>query len=228
MTEYPWPAALRPSQLSFYLQHNTLRFTSPITRAAQVMRREGARWVATASFDPLDRIRAGILDGLLAALAGSANTVRIHDWRRPFRTGDPRSQGDVPPGPYGFSDSTLFTDGTGFVVGSGTPVLAAGAARGALALQTQGWWPNTIAMGAGDYIGLAGRLYIATEAVTSSGTGTALIPIAPPLRDAAAVTEPLLLSTPTVAMRLVSDDEAANPTRPGLFTSITINLEEAL
>ena len=26
MTEYAWPAVLRPSRLSFYLQHNTLRF----------------------------------------------------------------------------------------------------------------------------------------------------------------------------------------------------------
>jgi len=31
MTEYAWPAVLRPSRLSFYLQHNTLRFVSPVT-----------------------------------------------------------------------------------------------------------------------------------------------------------------------------------------------------
>jgi hypothetical protein len=55
MTEYAWPAVLRPSRLSFYLQHNTLRFVSPVTRATQVLRREGARWVAEASFEPLDR-----------------------------------------------------------------------------------------------------------------------------------------------------------------------------
>lgn len=42
MTEYAWPAVLRPSRLSFYLQHNTLRFVSPVTRATQVLRREGA------------------------------------------------------------------------------------------------------------------------------------------------------------------------------------------
>jgi hypothetical protein len=192
------------------------------------MRREGARWMAEASFDPLDRVRAGVLDGLLAALAGSVNTVRIWDWRREYRTGDPRSQGDVPTGPYSFSDATLFTDGTGLVVGSGNPSLAVGAARGALAIQTQGWWPNTTAVGAGDYFGLNGRLYMATEAVTASGTGTATIPIAPPLRAAAAVSELLVLSQPTVAMRLVSDDEAVNPTRPGRFTSMTIRLEEAL
>jgi hypothetical protein len=69
---------------------------------------------------------------------------------------------------------------------------------------------------------------MATEAVTASGAGTASIPIAPPLRAAAAVSELLVLTQPTVAMRLVSDDEAANPTRPGRFTSITIRLEEAL
>ena len=79
-----------------------------------------------------------------------------------------------------------------------------------------------------DLIGLAGRLYIATETVTASGAGTASIPIAPPLREALLINQPLVLTKPTVAMRLVSDDEAANPTRPGRFTAITIRLEEAL
>lgn len=228
MTEYAWPEALRPTRLTFYLQHNTTRFVSPVTRATQVLRREGARWVAQATFDPLDRVRAGLLEGLLAALAGSVNTVRIWDWRREFRTGDPRVQGDVPTGPFSYSDATIFTDGTGFVVGSGNPALAAGAPRGALAIQTGGWWPNAVAVGAGDLIGLAGRLYIATETVTASGAGTATIPIAPPLREALLINQPLVLSKPTVAMRLVSDDEAANPTRPGRFTAITVRLEEAL
>ena len=67
-----------------------------------------------------------------------------------------------------------------------------------------------------------------TAAVTASGTGTATIPIGPPLRAAAAVSEPLVLTQPTVAMRLISDDEAINPTRPGRFTAITVRLEEAL
>jgi hypothetical protein len=168
------------------------------------------------------------LEGLLAALAGSLNTVRIYDWRREFRSGDPRSQGQVPSGPFSFDDATIFTDGTGFVVGSGNPALAAGAPRGALSIQTQGWYPNALAIGAGDMIGLAGRLYIATEAITASGTGTATIPIAPPLREALMINQPLVLTRPSVPMRLVSDDEAANPTRPGGFTAITIRLEEAL
>ena len=41
MTEYAWPASLRPSRLSFYLQHNTQRFVSPVSRATQVLRRDG-------------------------------------------------------------------------------------------------------------------------------------------------------------------------------------------
>lgn len=57
-------------------------------------------------------------------------------------------------------------------------------------------------------IGLAGRLYIATEAITASGTGTgtATIPIAPPLREALLVNQQLVLTKLTVPMRLVSDD----------------------
>ena len=88
--------------------------------------------------------------------------------------------------------------------------------------------PSTVAVGAGDYIGLGGRLYIATAAVAASGAGTATIAIAPPLRAAVVVGEPLILSLPSVPMRLVSDDEAANPTRPGPFAAVTIRLEEAL
>lgn len=228
MAEYAWPETLRPSRLVFYLQHNTMRFTSPVTRATQVLRREGARWVAEATFDPLNRVQAGVLEGLLAALAGSVNTVRVYDWRREFRSGDPRSQGQVPAGPYSFNDATIFTDGTGMVVGSGNPSLAAGAARGALALHTQGWFPNALAFGAGDHVGLNGRLYIATEAVYASAAGTATVPIGPPLRAPASLAEPLVLTKPTVAMRLVSDDEASNPTRPGRFTAITVRMEEAL
>ncbi len=99
---------------------------------------------------------------------------------------------------------------------------------GALSIVTQGWWPSTVAVGAGDYIGLGGRLYIATAAVAASGAGTATIAIAPPLRAAVVVGEPLILSLPSVPMRLVSDDEAANPTRPGPFAAVTIRMEEAL
>jgi hypothetical protein len=84
-------------------------------------------------------------------------------------------------------------------VGSGNPSLAAGAPRGALSIVTQGWWPSTVAVGAGDYIGLGGRLYIATAAVAASGAGTATIAIAPPLRAAVVVGEPLILSLPSVA-----------------------------
>ncbi len=68
---------------------------------------------------------------------------------------------------------------------------------------------NTVAVGSGDYIGLGGRLYIATEAVTASGTGMATIQAARPLRAAMAVAEPLTLSKPTVPMRLITDHKAA-------------------
>lgn len=79
-------------------------------------------------------------------------------------------------------------------VTAATQAFAAGAPRGALAIQTAGWYPNAVAVGAGDHIGIAGQLYMATERVTASGTGTATIPVAPPLRAAAPIGEPLVLT----------------------------------
>ena len=63
MTEYAWPAMLRPPPSSFYSQHNMLRFVSPVTRATQVLRREGARWAVGASFEPLGQVQAGVMEG---------------------------------------------------------------------------------------------------------------------------------------------------------------------
>ena len=58
---------------------------SQFPRQAQVPRREGTHWVTEPNLEPLDRRRGGILEGLLAGLAGSLNTVRIYDWRRARR-----------------------------------------------------------------------------------------------------------------------------------------------
>ena len=62
---------------------------SQFPRQARVPRREGAHWVTEPNLEPLDRRRGGILEGLLAGLAGSLNTVRIYDWRRARRAIEP-------------------------------------------------------------------------------------------------------------------------------------------
>lgn len=183
--------------------------------------------MAEASFEPLGRVQASVMDGLLAALAGSANTVRIWDWRRRIphrRSAQPGRRADRALQLLGRHHLHRRRVGGGL----GQSLTGGRRARGALSIVTQGWWPGTVAVGAGDYIGLGGRLYIATAAVAASGAGTATIAIAPPLRATVVVGDPLILSLPSVPMRLVSDDEAANPTRPGPFAAVTIRLEEAL
>jgi hypothetical protein len=40
-----------------------------VTRATQVLRRDGPRWVAEATFDPLNATRAGQLQGLTGSSA---------------------------------------------------------------------------------------------------------------------------------------------------------------
>jgi len=79
---------------------------------------------------------------------------------------------------------------------SGTPVLAAAPADGATSLSTSGWTNSTQVLNAGDVISIAGihsvnnqsfrstgalAQFVVTANVTSSGTGTATIPISPAL-----------------------------------------------
>ena len=96
-----------------------------------------------------------------------------------------------------------------------------------------------LAMFASDTAELEGRETKASAALAQSQSASLTpirielaalntIAIAPPLRAAVVVGEPLILSLPSVPMRLVSDDEAANPTRPGPFAAVTIRMEEAL
>ena len=102
MNEYAWPAVLRPTRLSFYLRHNTLRFASPITRVTQVMRREGARWMAEASFDPLaphPRWRAG-------RAAGGAGRLGQHGVHRGLAARIPHRRSAQP----GRCAETIYTD----------------------------------------------------------------------------------------------------------------------
>lgn len=69
-----------------------------------------------------------------------------------------------------------------FGTGAGTPVVA-GAGQTGAALATSGWAANQTVLRAGDVVQLPGRtlVYDVTADVVSSGTGTATIPLNPPI-----------------------------------------------
>ena len=57
LTEYAWPEALRPTRLTFYLQHNTTRFVSPVRRRPHSARRRPNAVLSPADYRAPDRLR---------------------------------------------------------------------------------------------------------------------------------------------------------------------------
>lgn len=102
----------------------------------------------------------------------------------------------------------------------GTPILTGGAGS-ALRVENLGG-----VLLPGDLVQVApGRAVIVTEAVPAGSTVT--VPIAPALREAP-VTGPMLTDAVRVRMRLIDDDQTANPTRHWRRTEWRLAFEEVL
>ena len=102
----------------------------------------------------------------------------------------------------------------------GSPVLTGGAGS-ALSVESLGG-----ALMPGDLIQVApGRAVIVTEQVTAGFTAT--VPIAPPLSHPP-VTGPLVTSAVRVQMRLIDDDQTANPTGAASRIEWRLAFEEVL
>lgn len=220
---YAWPVTLRPSNATFWLEANTLRMESPISRASQTLVRFGARWVCRMDFARRGHTVAPRLDALVAMLDGGAHEVALFDWRRPLPRGAAASTTTVDT----FLSGDTFTDGTGFVTFASSPVMASAAIRGAETLYTSGWENSTAVLLAGDYIGLNDRLYMVLEDVTSSGAGLATLRVRPHLRSDAAAGARITFVRPTTRFRLASQG-VENSTEAGPLSSYSMTFVESL
>ncbi len=228
-----WPDDIIPERYEFLLQHNTTIFTSPITKSRQVLRRQGERWVMTASF-LLERRVSQRLDALLAKLRGAYDTVNVWDFARPEPLGVNTDQSTLP--------VTFFTDGTGFAE-SGSPTVITGfsgggdgvvvhtaVTPGALIFLTDGWVASTAGqLKAGDYVGVDGRLYMLTEDLDSDDLGRGYANVAPGVRAAIADGAEVTRSYVVTEMQLVDDDQAARTLDGGgNHYQYTLSMIEAL
>ena len=223
MAIYAWPITLRPSNATFWLEANTLRMESPLSRAAQTLIRPGARWVCRMDFNRRGHGVAPRLDALVAMLDGGAHEVALFDWRRPVPRGAAASTTTVDT----FLSGDTFTDGGGFVSYASSPVMASAATRGAETLYTSGWENSAAVLLAGDYVGLNGRLYMVLEDVTSSGAGLATLRIRPRLHAGAAAGARPTLIRPTTRFRLAAQG-VENPTEAGPLSSYSMTFVESL
>ncbi|MEF7904243.1 hypothetical protein U9396_04810 [Escherichia coli] len=116
--------------------------------------------------------------------------------------------------------------GRGWRTPAGSPVVN-GANQTGTELQTSGWTHGVVVLERGDYITVNDELKIVTADVTSTSTGTATVTFAPMLRwsppDGAAIE----VAKPYGIFKLKDNQQGAGNRVPGVFTSYTLELEEA-
>lgn len=74
-----WPLTFDARSVAFYLQKNTTRFASPLTRTIQTLDRPGRRWVAEYVFRVVGHRDGQALD----ALINRGDSFLMHDMGRP-------------------------------------------------------------------------------------------------------------------------------------------------
>jgi hypothetical protein len=187
MAVLAWPAGI-PSptgtDTGFQFRSRLGVLTSPLTGTEVTQELPGARWLYTPAWEVLDSTEWKLLQGLVAALSDTTNTVAIADpayamlGRQGGLTGTPTATGNA------FAKVVSLAG-----VAGADPVLRMG-----------------------DRIQLGTRLYIVTGDVTKSGT-TATVPIQPPLRAAFANTA-IAYVNPTGEFRLLDGDQGAMRLQP--------------
>lgn len=201
MTIFAWPRDLawNPMAGKVWLAPIGQLSASPYTGALKATNLDQI-WRADVSWNSHSLDDGVDIQGFIEQLEGAANPILIFDWWRiePSLLSSTVS---------GFSDGSLFDDGTGFSDGYAPTVLAA-ANRGEKFVAISGLPVSVACFKRGDLIGVDGNLYTIRAGVTSNAAGQAMLPIAPGLRSSLAIGDVVNLYAPTVQMRLATPPEA--------------------
>lgn len=235
MADYDWPDALAPYAAAFYLQTHSVIHTSPLTRQQQVLARTAPRYVCRMSLRGMEDDKGAALDGFLTKLRGPQNRVLLYDYRRPVALGDTESLGDWLADVYGdvvgFSDTTEFSDGTGFAVTFTGDFQTVGlTASGSTSFVVTGHKPNVTVFKAGDRIGWHNhkRIYTVTEDAVADGIDNLTVYFEPPLKDDVPAGTAPVTTKPRAPFRLTTDDAGNNPTDVEGLSSFELDFVEDL
>ena len=183
----------------FFIETNTQRFESPLTKTVQRVLLGGSRWNATYSLPAMNRLRAANWLAFFMLLEGSANT---------FNAFDPDKK--TPRG-----------------VATGTPLVNTASQTGS-SLITDGWTASKTVLKAGDMFSVNSELKMVTADCLSDGSGNATISFKPALRSSPADNAPITTTQPTCTMILSDDMQAAwdcdknGIYQPKTFTAIEV------
>lgn len=94
-------------------------------------------------------------------------------------------------------------------------------------LYSKGWTPGKVVLRTGDYLTVNNELKMVTEDVSSNASGVAIIPIAPMLRSSPAANSRIEVAAPYGIFKMKDNSQGEGSRTPGVFTSYTIEFEEA-
>jgi hypothetical protein len=164
----------------FFIETNTQRFESPLTKTVQRVLLGGSRWNATYSLPAMNRMQAANWLAFFMLLEGSANT---------FNAFDPDKK--TPRGPAG-----------------GTPLVAGGSQTGS-SLTIDGCTASAVFLKAGDMGSVNGELKMTTSDCLADGSGNVTWNFKPALRSSPADDAAIITTQPTCTMILSDDMQAA-------------------
>jgi hypothetical protein len=189
MTDYVWPAALIPSASEWRLVANTAAFASPLSGTTRTLGRGGDRWACSLQFNALTGEKRARLQAFLARLRGQTHRAVLPDHAY-------RKRGAL-------TANFLVNGGSQ----AGTSLVCDGAAVSV-----------TNALREGDWITVAGYLYMVVADVNTSAGGALTLTITPPLRGSPADNAPVVIDVPTARMML-ADQTVGWSNVPGTRTS---------
>jgi len=194
-----WPVDLIPGEMGLGLEGMTRTFESPWTGSTQTAETPGAKVVMQLSFKGLPVDKARRLEALIFSLHGQAGRVRLWDFGARL-------------------------------VSSPQPVRGAPVVTEALAMRksltSRGWTPGTKVLQVGDWIQIGDELKRVLADVTSDLSGSALIRVAPMLRNNYPSGTPLLVSRPSGVFMLNGDKAVTFQRSPGVFTDVSLSFVE--
>ncbi|WP_394293012.1 hypothetical protein [Aeromonas rivipollensis] len=195
-----WPVDLIPGEMGLGLEGMTRTFESPWTGSTQTAETPGAKVVMQLSFKGLPVDKARRLEALIFSLHGQAGRVRLWDFGARL-------------------------------VSSPQPVHGAPVVTEALAMRKtltcRGWTPSTKVLQVGDWIQIGDELKRVLADVTSDLSGSALVRVAPMLRNNYPSGTPLLVSRPSGVFMLNGDKAVTFQRSPGVFTDVSLSFVES-
>lgn len=192
-------------------------------------------WQAEVSFSIQTLDQWAPLEGLLAQLAGQSGLLRFGDFAKRVPQRDMESASSAQP----WSDSTFFSDGTGFIEGFLPPFIwaADGSAERSRSIVVGGLPASEARVlrrgdnfehRPGGVYDCTPRMHIITRDAHTNSDGQTRIEFLPPLRGGVAGGDQIVLTDPMTTMRLADDNQGVVTRTPPNFGDVDIKLVEAI